>query len=281
MAKKVTAWKTKGMNQDLSVSAFNPEFAFENMNLRLSTTENNTLMSWVNEKGTELITLSDNAKILGTPVGTAVLNQYLAIFTHWEKISNNSVADKKDYIYRLEYDKSQETPTMTVNELYSADLGFDINHPLETLVSYEAEHIQKVYWVDGINQPRVINIAPSNDAQLATWSNSNTTCFDFVSSFNGGSISVEKNSSGGMFAPGVIQYCFCYFNKYGQQSNIVDISPLYYLSHADRGASPEDKVSNSFKLTLSSLDSNFQYVRIYSIQRTSLDLEPFVKLLNQ
>ena len=37
--KKQMMFKTKGMNQDLSVSAFNPEFAFENMNLRLSTNE--------------------------------------------------------------------------------------------------------------------------------------------------------------------------------------------------------------------------------------------------
>ena len=52
MAKKQMSWKTKGMNRDLSVSAFNPEFAFENRNLRLSTNDSNTLMSWVNEKGT-------------------------------------------------------------------------------------------------------------------------------------------------------------------------------------------------------------------------------------
>ena len=218
MAKKLMAWKTKGMNQDLSVSAFNPEFAFENMNLRLSTTENNTLMSWVNEKGTEILNTYYRygnelleLLILGTPVGTAVLNQYLILFTHDEFTENNSSA-VKDHIYRFEYvAPNTGSHKMVGKEIYVGDLKFTIDHPLETLVSYEAEHIQKVYWVDGINQPRVINIAPDNDAQLATWSNSNTTCFDFVSSFNGGSISVEKNSSGGMFAPGVIQYCFCYF----------------------------------------------------------------------
>ena len=51
MAKKQILFKTKGMNRDLSVSAFNPEFVYENRNLRLSTAENNTLLSWVNEKG--------------------------------------------------------------------------------------------------------------------------------------------------------------------------------------------------------------------------------------
>ena len=58
MAKKYINWKTKGMNRDMSVSAFNPEFAFENVNLRLATNEGNTMMSWVNERGTKKMTLN-------------------------------------------------------------------------------------------------------------------------------------------------------------------------------------------------------------------------------
>ena len=92
MEKKQTIWKTKGMNQDLSVSAFNNEFSFENMNLRLSTNEGNTLMSWVNEKGTSLMHLSISIKeweedptvseiIQGCPIGTAVINHQLVLFT--------------------------------------------------------------------------------------------------------------------------------------------------------------------------------------------------------
>ena len=60
--KKQMMFKTKGMNQDLSVSAFNPEFAFENMNLRLSTNEGNTTMSWVNERGTSLMSIIINTR---------------------------------------------------------------------------------------------------------------------------------------------------------------------------------------------------------------------------
>lgn len=57
MAKKYINWKTKGMNRDMSVSAFNPEFAFENHNLRLATNEGNTMMSWVNERGPKELNL--------------------------------------------------------------------------------------------------------------------------------------------------------------------------------------------------------------------------------
>ena len=104
--KKQMSWKTKGMNRDLSVSAFSPEFSFENMNLRLSTNEGNTLMSWVNEKGTAAIDIvtgywkeGDTSQtsvtaIDGTPIGTAVINHQLVIFSK----NTNS-----DLIYILKY----------------------------------------------------------------------------------------------------------------------------------------------------------------------------------
>lgn len=80
-----------------------------------------------------------------------------------------------------------------------------------------------------------------------------------------------------MFAPGVIQYAFSYFNRYGQESNIFYTSPLNYISHEVRGASPEDSVSISFSIEMQKLDPNFNYVRIYSIHRTSIDSTPTVK----
>ena len=290
-------WKPKGMNKDLSVSAFNPEFVYENKNLRLSTNEHNTLLSWVNEKGTENIVIDGNNgnPILGIPVGTAILNHQLVLFTTVPAVYNGTtlVTPQTDYIYKLTNliwasNSVGQTNTRVLRMyctcLYSANLGFSTEWPLETLVSYEADHIQKVYWTDGLNQPRVINIADTTTLQK--WQGQNqgkglTTCFDFVPAINGGTIGVAKaTASSGTFAPGVIQYCFTYYNKYGQQSNIVDVSPLYYLTHSERGASPEDKVTSSFEITLSGYDTNFDYIRLYSIQRTSLNDTPIVKLLD-
>lgn len=91
-------------------------------------------------------------------------------------------------------------------------------------------------------------------------------------------ISVSRNTNAsGLFAPGTIQYAFSYFNRYGQESNIFYTTPLNYISFKDRGGSPEDSISNSFTIDMSMLDSNFEYVRIYSIHRTTLDAQPVVK----
>ena len=267
MAKKLMAWKTKGMNQDLSVSAFNPEFAFENMNLRLSTNENNTLMSWVTERGTKLLENSDctivdldgdslGSSMRGIPIGTAVLNHQLVLFTTNATTSTDTNPDKI-YKFTLSYEEvgGEKVAKMNGVLLYSGDLNFDVEHPIETLVSYEADAIQKVYWTDGLNQPRLINIADSveNIARLKKWNTAGvTTCFDFITEIvSPSSATVERLSgSNGTFASGVIQYCCTFVNKYGQQSNIIWISPLNYIVHNDRGASPEESVNCAFKIAV-------------------------------
>jgi len=46
----------------------------------------------------------------------------------------------------------------------------------------------------------------------------------------------------------------------------------------DRGASAEDtRVSTSFSIQIKNTDSNFEYIRIYSIHRTSVDATPEVR----
>lgn len=265
MAKKYINWKTKGMNRDMSVSAFNPEFAFENVNLRLATNEGNTMMSWVNEKGTKLMTLHilrpDGIyvdEIVGIPIGTAVLNHKLVIFTVPGSIYVLEKASNEDY-------------DLAGKLLYQGNLGFNPNYPIETLVSYESEDIQKVYWTDNLNQPRVINIA-------ADIQENNDNQFDFVPELAlQEEVKVIKIFGSGEFPPGVIQYAFTYYNKHGQESNIFYTTPLQYISYKDRGGSPEDKVANSFKITISNVDENFDYLRIYSILRTSLNATPLVK----
>lgn len=273
MAKKYINWKTKGMNRDMSVSAFNPEFAFENVNLRLSTNEGNTTMSWVNEKGTKKMLLHIDVStwfpeegfhftILGTPVGTAVLNHKLVIFS-----TDNDV---NSYIYVLEKPKNKSY-NLEGKLLYWGNLGFNTEYPLETLVSYESENIQKVYWTDGLNQPRMINIA----GNIQT---GNDNQFDFIPKLQlKESIQVTKLLGSGEFSPGVIQYAFTYYNKYGQESNIFYTTPLYYISYNDRGASPEGKVSNSFEIKIANADKNFDYIRVYSIHRTSINATPEVR----
>lgn len=177
-----------------------------------------------------------------------------------------STITSPDYITRI------DLSTGEVVILYKGNLRFSPLYPIETIGSYENEGIQKIYWTDGLNQPRLINIVGEIKDDLDTQ-------FDFIRELQlNETISIKKElGAAGMFPPGVIQYAFTYYTKYGQESNIFYTSPLIYTSYQDRGASPEDKVENAFRINITNLDTNFDYLRIYSIQRTSINGTPIVK----
>lgn len=285
--------KTKGMQRDLSASAFSSEYAYENKNVRVMPTDESTLLSLINEKGNKKSNIAGvGDHIKGTPIGQALINNELVVFTYGDKsildanieaeeLSINDITAKEeaididypfeDKIYKLWFNNG----VLTGKRLFSGDLGFDYKHPIETISFYENTDIRKVYWTDGLNQPRVINIAAASDV-VSKW---DAASFNFVRKLNlNEEITIERNVvANGNFAPGVIQYAFTYFNKYGQESNIFYTSPLYYISYNNRGASPESKVSNSFNIEINNVDKKFDYIRIYSIHRTSINAIPDVK----
>lgn len=352
MALKKSQHFVRGMQRDLSVSKFNPEFAFDCQNIRITARENNTLLTVTNEKGNkellitpdpegkpisrifvsyrvtegihealfsfsnnppvpfelffnfilngELVstsievtqnpaypmvyrfgsegvvtdawvidsedkytyTFNDSIAIAGTLLGYCTIGNYYVAFTQDKLYSR---------IYRIKITPEGEATGVL---LYQGNLNFNTDYPIETLGVYENEEIQKVYWVDGLNQPRVINIVAPQTVRN-TWYDGS---FNFVQNLSlNDSISVSRqDDASGFFSSGVIQYAFSYYNKYGQESNIFYTTPLQYISFSSRGASPEDKVSCSFQITIDYPDKRFDYLRIYSIHRTSIDATPTV-----
>lgn len=265
------------LQQDISISKQDAQYLIDAHNIRITAREGETLLSVTNERGPKELKLvdsyGDKLPISGTIIGHCTINNYLILFTTADSDSEGNM-QQTDYIYRI--DMSKKDPEVFV--LYSGvgpeSLNFSIEHPIEAITDYENENIQKVYWTDGLNQPRIINIKTNTTYK---WNGA----FDFVPTLKlAETISVTRDTSAsGMFAAGVIQYAFTYYNKYSQESNIFYVSPLNYISHHDRGGSPEDVIALSFKIEVSYPDTNFDYLRIYSIHRTSHDAVPTCKRL--
>lgn len=265
-----------GMQRDLNMLKHPANYLYDARNIRITSRGEDTLLSITNERGSKEVLVSntngttDAIGAIGYYLGHCLLNKYLVIFSLFiKRTPSPTTREILSKITRIDLETKQ------VAELYSGndnDLNFDIAHPIETLGFYENENIQKVYWTDNYNQPRVINI-------VGNIKKDSPNQFDFVRELELNEIvTITKEfSSSGSFAPGVIQYAFTYYNKYGQESNIFYVSPLLYTSYADRGGSPEDKIPNTFNISIKNIDTNFDYIRIYSIQRTSLNATPIVR----
>lgn len=197
------------------------------------------------------------------PLGVAEVGEEIVLFLH-----NDNTEKDPDRIAVLFFNND----VLYFKIVYSGDLNFSVDHPIETLVDIETSTLKKVYWVDGLNPLRVINVFNSY------LEDTSEDPFAFVQpiQFNH-TLDVSRIDYGGSFPAGVIQYAFTYFNKFGQESAIVDTTPIYYIAYPDRGAAPNDIVSCSFQIDITNPDTNWEYVRIYSIIRTSLNTTPEVK----
>lgn len=290
----------KGLRRDNHQIRQSKEFLWDAHNIRLTNRDDSTLLSITNERGTKYV-----LTLRTFYVGHCVLGNYLVIFT-----ANDDSSDAR--IYRIE----KKGDTFEVIILFHYDdvwlESWNPNYPIETLGYYETDLCQKVYWIDGINQPRVINIVkpelriprnkqstiiidgtnfsyPSQSTsesaanelmQLFPEGLYNKDSFDFIRTLNlRETVNVEKLYSQGEFSPGTIQYAFSYYDKYEQESNIFYTTPLYYISYNDRGGSPEDKIANSFRISITNADTRFEFIRVYSIHRTSIDATPTVKVV--
>lgn len=144
-----------GMSRDKIISkaqAEAQELAYENHNVRITAKDNDTYLAVTNEKGTTQL-----AEISGTLLGSCFLNKQLVLFVHNAQSTLNP-----DGIYKIVHNQ----PTQySVETLYEGNLNFQLTNPIETLGYYESDTVQKVYWVDGLNPNRCINIVAKLPAE--------------------------------------------------------------------------------------------------------------------
>lgn len=192
-----------------------------------------------------------------------------------------------------------ESVTTTLSKYYeyrcpeAGEFNFNIKYPIDCQCNYERQDIIKVYWVDGLNPFRMLMI-PKKALEGKEFEEVHNSFFNVIKPFGNlrsesgketitdieDSITVEKQVYGGTFPAGTIQYAFTYYTKYGQESNIFKVTPLYYLTSSDSGT-PKDRNTNCcFNITIKAVpekDNNWNFIRIYSIVRTDLNGEVVCK----
>ena len=251
----------KGMQRDYSMDKASQEFAYENRNIRITTNGSNSFLSVTNEKSTIECTL--DRYIEGVILGNATIGDYIILF-----VKN----DTQDSIYRIKLNDTEgEVVVLYQSTNTNNTLNFNINNPIECITVYEADDVQKVYWVDGLNQPRVINICVDS-------SYLENTSFDFTPNVEKlPEVIITKQFLGtGNFISGTIQYIVTYYNKYNAETNVVYISPLHYISPKDRGGKVDENINCSFHLTINDIDTSFTNLRVYSLHRGAVETSAFL-----
>lgn len=225
--------------------------------------QNSTYRNYINSgKTLPTSSISISESITGKYCGYCETADGIVIFTEDEGTN---------YIYIL----SNDGGDIKTHIFYRGPLNITPENKIEAIFRFESEDIQKVYWVDGVNQPRVINIAKPVDYDKGN------TQFDFISTVDKiPKIDILKvYNSSGLFPSGTIQYGISYYNKFGSETSLLWLSTVHYITFSDRAAKADENVACQFRLKILNLDTKFDYVRVYSVLRTSLDTQPVVSIV--
>lgn len=267
MTKKRATINVTGMNRDQAKGLMDSKFTFENMNIRITARdESNTSLAVTNEKGTKRL----DVDVYGTPVGVFSCDSYFGIFS-FKRVG----VKYKDHI--TVYKKDGDDISVFFH-WQGFGLGFhDIDvdkHRIETEVSVEATNSIRVYWVDGVHQPRVIDFMKLQSTYGSECETIAASYFNFLPEVKDiTDVKIEKAQSG-YFYSGTVQFVITEVIN-GNESNIVYYSPLYYASDDanNRGYKPDNtSAGTAFRVSFSCEDNSLiSYFIIYAIYRSSQD----------
>jgi len=285
----------KGLNRDTSKSKFSNEFYFDARNIRLSPTDSQTAGALNNEKG--------NLKILTIP--TPVINYSGKVITYGSSVlsyTNNeinySTQSSTQYIIAQQTTRTGiifittdnngfdciwkfNTDNYNITLLYLRNLNLSINNPPQIINNFENEKVDKIYWVDNLNQMRFLNLNHSllnND--LENLIDVPVGVIDMVGNYNLSQPIISNILTGGLHTAGMIQYGY---NLYRLNSSQTKLSPLSELISLDKGKSGGGAVNETVGslpvVDINDIDHNYSHIRVYAIKYTSYNEIPSISLI--
>jgi hypothetical protein len=168
-----------------------------------------------------------------------------------------------------------------LNLLYVRNLNITTANLVQIEYNYENSIIEKIYFVDGKNQLRFMNIRQSvANGDAKNLIDVDSTAIDTVSTFQLSQPQINTSSvvSGGSHTSGMIQYAYSLYVLNGSQTTI---SPLSTLVPIDKGAGlgggeVNEALGMSVIVQVPAVDTEFTHIKLYSLKYTSYNQTPEV-----
>lgn len=299
---KHTCQFTGGMNKDLSVDSYPNTCYFDAQNLRLITDDTTGLTSG------SLATPKGNALSFTLPtnmieLGYVVLRDHLIVLAH-----DTTHAEDPDRIYKIPISSLRTAGSLTINNsyfhvneltnhlVYKEDLGFDdsvnldgVNiYKIRVVGNYENEDVQKIYWIDGLNTLKHLNLIYN-----ATYNDLTTLdpqLLEVLPNHTYGTYGITE-SAGGHIKAGRIQYSYQLYSVSGGETMFAPPSNLYNVVSynsidADEfvGNEVETEVNKSLTVTITlpaNIEDTFNRIRLVALQYEVYGDVPTVRIVSE
>jgi hypothetical protein len=308
MVNKKVKYTFRGAIQDISKSKHPFEYYFEGQHIKIFSTDKQATGSVSNEKGNELIvnipsiiinddlnTISYTGNILYYENGNEI-SQQLADGSLSTTSSNSIIightTTREGIILFTTDDNNMDCIWLVTNVLeenynitllYLRNLGFSINNPIQAIFNYENENIQKIYWVDGKEQIRYLNITHSNIEGNKPLIEIPSNSINFVGDVNFSQPYISNIISGGSHTSGMIQYSYNLYRLNGSQSKLSPLSELIPLSKGSNlgGGDLNEVVGSTPVVIIPDIDNSYTNINVYAIKYTSFNEIPSISLIEE
>ena len=200
-------------------------------------------------------------------VGVATFSDYIAV------IATQNTSGQSDAIFKVKYNYAGDLESSAV--IMQMDLGLSIKTSLRIEVSEENEHFHRIYWTDGVNPLRTINLKENPEYY------SNLVAED-LNVFKASKLTapVVKNIlGGGNVSCGSHSYCYRLVTLDGKSSRVSNITnPINVAKtipetsyHLTLGGSLSTNSNNSVSLQLNDIDPAYGAIQIIDITYTSAE----------
>jgi hypothetical protein len=272
-----------GLDTDTSVNKYPPDSYVECKNFRVLLNEEHGSHSLVNVKGrNEVVRFhthlqNPNFKIIG--IGEFIDSVVIFVF---------NANTNRTIIYHIPKERFLEPVQLGINvnmtggySVFNREnetFGFNINSKLVVLCRKETENIKRVYFTDGTQPLRSINV-------LADLTNADPNTFLLIPNVTYSQIDTKLVS--GSLLCGKVGYAYQLYNLYGSESHFSPVSsltdlypsPVGALVKNTRGGVPEQNSGKGINVTINNLDNRFNRVRLVRVLYGDISVPPKIELI--
>jgi len=214
-------------------------------------------------------------------IGSINLRDDLILFT--TKSSNNTAAPSGTYGQIWQASMGPSGTISTLKLLKNDIFNFSTYYPIEARSNYINELFGKVYFVDGYNDLRHVNIFQPNLPAIPV---------DKIELLPNNSLSqplISDILEGGYYESGVVEYAYQLYDEYGAETIISPVSNKVLLTSSPYTKSSTTKflgdpinenTGKAVTVTINGIDTDFDYIRVFSIHYQSTGSNPVIRIVH-
>ena len=271
-AQRQTNTFTGGMMKDMDYSLMKSNQYVHAENIRVVANEGSSFGVAQNIEG--VIKTHPSMPIAGeTIIHTDVIRDWAIVFT-------KTIGEELFSIYRYDFTHSDIEPNVVkiVDQIALEIKPYDTGvYTISSVCVWESETNVKMYWADGFNSLRVLNIDPDHDIQ------NQTITAEELSILPQGilpSLTLDGYGSGNL-AAGKYQYAYQLFNPRGSETAMSSLSETILTSKDGIGSAKGEPTGKSIKLRVTlpetTVFSRAKVIRVYYKDNTSV---PVINIIN-